>query len=56
MEAYICRGRFADNLESDWLRMISLDGAVVSLCHVTYSIQDKAQCATVKFMFILSLE
>ena len=35
METYICRGRFADDLEYDWLMMMSLDGAVVSVYHVT---------------------
>ena len=30
-----CRECFVDNLEYDWLMMMSLDGAVISLYHVT---------------------
>ena len=34
MEAYICRGHFADNVKYDWLMMMSLGGTVVSFYHV----------------------
>ena len=35
MEAYICRGSFKDNFKYDWLMMMSLGGAVVSIYRVT---------------------
>ena len=35
MEAYICRGRFTENLKYDWLMMMSLGGAGVNFYHVT---------------------
>ena len=50
MEANICRGRFADNSEYDWLMMMSLDGTAVSFYRVTlYTIQGKTQCQSVTF-------
>ena len=35
MEAYMCRGRFTEDLKNDWLMMMSLGGAVVSFYHMT---------------------
>ena len=52
MEAYTCRAGFTGNLKYDWLMMMSLGGAVVSL--IMYKVKPSVRVSNLELFVMIS--